>query len=181
MTEKRKKVGNPALTGEGLMVEEGDNRKYLNLSMRLYKLPQVDMGNADAVRDRINEYFRLYAEADVKPTVSGLSMALGVDRRRLWEIVNDATDRHGLRNLSPTVTDLIKKAYHILEGLWEDYMQNGKINPVSGIFLGKNHFGYQDKQDVVIRADNREDGYNSEDIAKRYLLPQQDDETDSDS
>ena len=29
-------------------------------------------------------------------------------------------------------------------------MANGKINPVSGIFLGKNHFGYQDKQEYVV-------------------------------
>jgi hypothetical protein len=38
----------------------------------------------------------------------------------------------------------------MLEELWESYMQNGKINPVSGIFLGKNNFGYQDKQDLVV-------------------------------
>jgi hypothetical protein len=29
-------------------------------------------------------------------------------------------------------------------------MMNGKINPVSGIFLGKNNFGYQDKQEYVL-------------------------------
>ena len=29
-------------------------------------------------------------------------------------------------------------------------MLNGKINPVSGIFIGKNHFGYQDKQEVIV-------------------------------
>jgi hypothetical protein len=29
-------------------------------------------------------------------------------------------------------------------------MTNGKINPVSGIFLGKNYFGYQDKQEYVV-------------------------------
>jgi hypothetical protein len=38
----------------------------------------------------------------------------------------------------------------MLEALWEDYMMNGKINPVSGIFLGKNNFGYQDKQEYVV-------------------------------
>ena len=29
-------------------------------------------------------------------------------------------------------------------------MLNGKINPVSGIFLGKNNFSYVDKQDFVV-------------------------------
>lgn len=32
----------------------------------------------------------------------------------------------------------------------EDYMLNGKINPVSGIFLMKNNFGYTDKSEVVL-------------------------------
>jgi len=29
-------------------------------------------------------------------------------------------------------------------------MQNGKVNPVSGIFLMKNNFGYQDKTEIAI-------------------------------
>jgi hypothetical protein len=37
-----------------------------------------------------------------------------------------------------------------MEQLWENYMQNGKINPVSGIFLGKNHYGMQDKTEYVV-------------------------------
>jgi hypothetical protein len=43
-----------------------------------------------------------------------------------------------------------------LEALWEDYMQNGKINPVSGIFLGKNNFGYSDKQEYVLTPNTGE-------------------------
>jgi hypothetical protein len=42
------------------------------------------------------------------------------------------------------------KAYDLLEELWEDYMLNGKINPVSGIFLGKNQWDYSDKQEYVL-------------------------------
>lgn len=37
----------------------------------------------------------------------------------------------------------------------EDYAQNGKINPVAAIFLMKNHFGYQDKQEVVLTPNNQ--------------------------
>jgi hypothetical protein len=49
-------------------------------------------------------------------------------------------------------------------------MQNGKINPVSGIFLGKNNFGYQDKQEMVLTPNNSNDSdYNAEDIKKRYI------------
>jgi hypothetical protein len=37
-----------------------------------------------------------------------------------------------------------------LEELWEDYMLNGKVNPVAGIFLGKNLFQYRDQQEYVL-------------------------------
>jgi hypothetical protein len=59
-----------------------------------------------------------------------------------------------------------------MEILWENYMQNGKINPVSGIFLGKNNFGYQDKQEMVLTPNtNNEPDYNIDDIKKRLSAP----------
>ena len=39
-----------------------------------------------------------------------------------------------------------------------DYMQNGKINPVSGIFLMKNNLGYTDKQEVIVTPKKTLDG-----------------------
>ena len=61
-----------------------------------------------------------------------------------------------------------------MEILWENYMQNGKINPVSGIFLGKNNFGYQDKTEYVVTPNTNSDSdYSTEDIRKRYAIDSQ--------
>jgi hypothetical protein len=74
-----------------------------------------------------------------------------------------------------------------MEILWENYMQNGKINPVSGIFLGKNNFGYQDKTEYVLTPNQQSDSdYSAEDIKKRYLsdsatIATIDSDSDSDS
>lgn len=62
--------------------------------------------------------------------------------------------------------------------MWEDYMQNGKINPVSGIFLGKNHFGYTDKQEIVVEPKNPlGEAESPEELKRKYLLenPESDD------
>lgn len=165
--------------------EPGDNTKYLMVSLQLSNLPDIDLKDPEQVRTRINEYFTIHAENDMKPTVAGLGIALGLDRRRLWEIKTDVPDRN---NDLPTLTrDLVKKAYKMMENLWENYMQNGKINPVSGIFLGKNNFGYQDKTEYVVTPNvNSDSDYNAEDIKKRYLtdsptLEQLSDGSDSDS
>ena len=72
--------------------------------------------------------------------------AIGLDRRRLWEI------RSGSKNVAipQECKDIINGVYDSLEVLWEGYMTSGKINPVTGIFLGKNNFGYADKQEYVV-------------------------------
>jgi hypothetical protein len=85
----------------------------------------------------------------MKPTVNGMCNALGIHRDTLhtWRTGEYRADSHQA---------IIMKAYRVLEELWEDYMLNGKINPVSGIFLSKNLFyGYSDKQELVLTPNNK--------------------------
>ena len=162
-------AGSKALTGAALDLEAGDNTKYLAVSMKLMNMPEIDLKDPEQVIDRLNEYFQIHADNDMKPTVAGMGMALGLDRRRLWEIKTDVADRN--QDLPTLTRDSIKKAYKMMENLWENYMQNGKINPVSGIFLGKNNFGYQDKTEYVVTPNTNSDSdFNAEDIRKRYAI-----------
>lgn len=185
---KRKPRGgnSPVIGDNGMLTEPGDNSKYLTVSMQLANLSEIDLRNAEQVRDRINEYFTIHADNDMKPTVAGLALALGngITRQTLWAIKTDSytSSKPYKSALPPQTTDLIKKAYFMMENLWENYMQNGKINPVSGIFLGKNNYGYQDKTEYVITPNNPlGDAENPEDIAKRYALDVgSDDETPKD-
>lgn len=166
--KKKPRGGNNVLTDAALNLEPGDNTKYMMVSMQLFNLPSIDLHQSELVRERLNEYFEIHAKADMKPTVAGMAMALGLDRRRLWEIKTDVPDR--CQDLPTETRDLIKKAYNYLETLWENYMHNGKINPVSGIFLAKNNFGYQDKVEHVLTPNTHTDSdYSTEDIRARYL------------
>lgn len=172
---RRRSVGNPALTGEALDIEPNDNVKYIMQSLKIANLPTIDLHDPVAVQERINEYFTIIAENGSKPTVAGLGNALnGMDRRRLWEIRTGSTSQghNAGADLPFEVRDAIKRAYKIMEDLWENYMQNGKINPVSGIFLGKNNFGYQDKQEMVITPNQPESDFDAKDISDRYTLPE---------
>lgn len=179
---KRKSNGknSPVIGDNGLQVEPGDNAKYLGVSLRLAELPKIDMMDAVAVEARLKEFFAIHIDADMKPTVAGMGLALnGIDRRRLWEIkTNTPSTTVEINNLPPAVKDAIKKAYYLMENLWENYMQNGKINPVSGIFLGKNNYGYQDKTEYVLTPNSQNEPYSAEDIKSRYVI---EDHSDSDS
>ena len=61
-----------------------------------------------------------------------------------------------------------------MENMWENYMNSGKINPVSGIFLGKNNFGYQDKTEYVLTPNtNTDNDYSADEIRERYIAADQ--------
>lgn len=124
-------------------VEPGDNSKYLGHAMTIARMPLVDLNDPEAVQERIDWYFGHCFSNDVKPTVSGLCNAFKISRSTLldWKRGTYRKETHQA---------MILEAYSLMEELWEHYMQNGKINPVSGIFLGKNNFGYADKQEMVV-------------------------------
>ena len=173
--KKRKSNGknSPVIGNNGLMVDPGDNSKYLSMNLELLNFPTIDLHNAQEVEQRLADYFKIHAKYDMKPTVAGMAMSLnGMNRRTLIAIVNDyATGGAGYKTALPKDTALcIKKAYRMMETLWENYMLHGKINPVAGIFLGKNNHGYQDKTEhVVTPKTDEEESYSAADIRKRYI------------
>ena len=134
----------------GVMVTElpdGDNNKYTTFALAIMQLPKIDVREPEQLRHRVMEYFQLCADHDMKPGVAAVGLAIGLDRRRLWEI-RSGSSRNG--TIPQECKDIINEVYDSLEVLWEGYMTSGKINPVSGIFLGKNNFGYTDKQEYVV-------------------------------
>ncbi len=135
----------PPTTGVNALknMEPGDNSRYLAHAMAVMNMPPIDIADPVQVEKRIQDYMGLCTQYDMKPTVKGFCNSLRISRQALldWKRGNFRAGTH---------QEVILRAYDLLEELWENYMQNGKINPVSGIFLGKNNFGYQDKQEYVV-------------------------------
>ena len=126
---------------------EGDNNKYTTFALAIMQMPKIDFRDPAQLRNRVVEYFQLCAEHDMKPGVAAVGLAIGLDRRRLWEI-RSGSNRNG--TIPQECKDIICEVYDSLEVLWEGYMTNGKINPVAGIFIGKNVFQYKDQQEYVV-------------------------------
>ena len=144
------------------MVQAGDNSKYLRHALTTLNMPPIDISDAKQVSDRLWWYFDHCAENDMKPTVNGMCNSLGIHRDTLhtWRTGEYRADSHQA---------IIMKAYRVLEELWEDYMLNGKINPVSGIFISKNLFyGYSDKQEFVLTPNNGISEADAATIAAKY-------------
>ena len=128
-------------------VKKGDNTRYLRMARAAADLDPIDISNPKQVAERIDMYFDFCQENDRKPSMLGIANWLGIDRTTLnsWKRGEYRTATH-----SP----IVEKAVMVLEELWTDYMQNGLVNPVSGIFLGKVMFGYKDVQDYIITPNN---------------------------
>lgn len=143
-------------------MKPGDRGRYIRHALASWNLPPIDISDEKAVEERIMWYFNHCEKDEMKPTLSGMCNALGIDKKTMyeWGAGNYRKDTH---------YPIIKKAKHILEELYESWMVDGKVNPVVGIFLGKNHFGYTDKQDIEITPKNPlGEGENPKEIAERY-------------
>lgn len=144
-------------------VQPGDSARYLRYALASWDLPPIDLADPEQVKGRIRDYFEFCAQRDRKPSVVGMANWIGVSRDTL-----DSWRRGECR--SNTHSDIIKKAYMVIEELWHDYMQNGKMNPVTGIFIAKNFYGYRDQQDVVITPNNPLGQVTgNEELAQRYM------------
>ena len=147
--------------------EPGDNARYLRWARLPLSLPPIDISDPQQVESRINEYFTACENQDMKPNMVGMANWIGIDRTTL------ASRKRG-EYRGGSHSHVINKAVGILEDLWVDYMQNGKINPASGIFLAKNMFQYKDVQDVVLTPNQPlSDAQSAVDVAQKYAeLPE---------
>ena len=144
-----------------VQAEPGDNAKFTRHNRMLYELVPVTFESAEEVKERTTTYLDICEQNDMKPSVAGYALALGIDRSTLWKIVTGASVK------PEAVRNVLKRAYYLLNAQMEDYMQNGKINPVSGIFLMKNAWGYKDKQEIEVSANNS-DAESPDQLASKY-------------
>lgn len=115
----------------------GENREYLNFSLEGLNLPQVDITDINEVVERCSMYFTRCAEEGLRPGIASMCVWLGINRARWQKWCNGA-------EFKTTHMAACQKINGIFDAQMESYMQNGKINPVSGIFLLKNNHNYVD-------------------------------------
>jgi hypothetical protein len=119
--------------------KEGDDAKYLAHSLKCQSWGKVDMNDPEDLKNRIKKYFDACVEDDCKPGIEGLALSLHVSRDYLRQI-HSGIKRHGQKQ-----GDIISDAYQIVSSQMEQYMLNGDINPIVGIFLMCNNNGYEQK------------------------------------
>jgi hypothetical protein len=149
-------------------LDPGDNTAFLEKNIRLATWPKISIRDPEALRQRIIDYWNLLAEHDMKTSNTSLALALGIDRHALKDIVTKTYRIHS--PIPEECRQLLEQAFLVNNAMWEDYMVNGKINPVAGIYLGNNNFGYTNEQQVVVTPNTEQNTLNLEDIRSRYAI-----------
>lgn len=141
--KKRDWVPNPQHNFGEENAEPGDITKYLKVEMVALDLPPVDISDPAQVECRIRDYIGFCAQNDVLPQFVGMALWLGVNRTTLgrWKRGEYRSETH---------QPIMEKVSMMMEALWADFMQANKMAPGTGIFMGKNWYGYRDVQDVVV-------------------------------
>ena len=123
--------------------EKGEMAQYVRHALASFNLPPLDISDIEQVKERCEWYFNHCIDGEMRPTVAGLCNALGINRTTFhrWCVGSERRNTH---------MEYMNRVKSVMEELMETYMQTGRINPVSGIFLLKNNFGYQDKSEIVL-------------------------------
>lgn len=127
-------------------------------------LDRIDLDDPEAVHQRFNEYFDNCYKNGMIPSVPEFALALGVSQQILtqWRIGSVQKDKR--------IIEDIDRAYQIINATQEGLLLDGQLETVPAIFLDKNHHGYRDTTEAVVRHANLLGETTSpEDLKAKYL------------
>ena len=123
-------------------MEKGEMSKAISAELELVALPKIDTTDPEQVRERVDQYFKWCMNHDARPHVEQMALALKVTRQTLWNWRQTENERGRI----------IDNAVQVIASLTESWGINGKINPVTFIFLCKNHFSYRDAVEIEAKT-----------------------------
>lgn len=137
------------------------NEEVVDIVQKAYILFQRPHATTDDdVCDSFNWYFTEYIpKTGAFPTIEGLSLSCGVDRRTLEDWKNG--------HLSTVRSAIVQKAIGVLAELDAQLVQSGKIPQVTYIFRSKNFYGMQDAVKVE-HVSAKSDAETPEQLAAKY-------------
>ena len=125
---------------------------------------QIDMKDPKQIDRRIDIFLEYCIERGMKPTVESMALAFGTDRVTLWKMKEGQA-----KDLPTDCRASLKRGYDLMNELMTQIMSEGKINPVSAIFLLKNNHAYRDQTEVVVTPQNPYADGNPDDVRNKYL------------
>lgn len=154
----------PIIQGHNPDLPEGYNTRRIRFMQEILPTEPLDNEDVDEMERRFNNYLRKCAEWDMKIGNQAAYAAIGINK----DLVYEWTVR---RQSNPRRTEFIKKVQQFCAMYREGLMEDGKVNPVTGIFWQKNYDGMKDQQEVVLTPNTSPLGEqkDAEALRQKYL------------
>ncbi|MBR1732138.1 MAG: hypothetical protein IJ729_08880 [Alloprevotella sp.] len=143
---------------------DGYNSRRIAFMMEILPTEPLNYNDVEEMERRFNRYLQICAERDMKIGNQAAYAAIGIDKGIAWEWANRST-------ANPARADFIKKVQKVCALYREGLMEDGKVNPVTGIFWQKNYDGLRDQQEVVLTPNQSPLGEqkDAEQLRQKYL------------
>ena len=126
---------------------EGYNAKVTAFMMEIMPKEPLDTQDVAEMERRFMNYVQKCSEWDMKVGNQAAYMAIGITKEQAWEWENVVKG-------NPARSDFVKKVRQFCGVFREGLMQDGKVNPVTGIFWQKNYDGMKDQTEMVLTPNN---------------------------
>ena len=118
-----------------------------NMQKRIFNSTGVGrpyaFSSIEQLEDDVSEFLELCSDTQTVPTITSLALWLGVDKTTIYEHANNSN--------SPFST-ILKNIITYCHSLMQNGTVEGKINPVTYIFISKNDYGMRDDKNIMVSA-----------------------------
>lgn len=154
----------PIIQGHNPDLPEGYNTKRIRFMQAIIPKEPLDYDDVEEMERRFMRYLELCEQWDMKVGNQAAYAAIGIDKGTAWDWANRTTG-------NPARSVFIKKVQQFCAMYREGLMEDGKVNPVTGIFWQKNYDGMKDQQEVVLTPNTSPLGEqkDAEALKQKYL------------
>lgn len=143
---------------------QGYNTRRIAFMQAILPTEPLDHDDVEEMERRFQNYLAKCSEWDMKIGNQAAYAAIGINK----DLVYEWTVR---RQTNPRRTEFVKKVQQFCAMYREGLMEDGKVNPVTGIFWQKNYDGMKDQQEVVLTPNTSPLGEqkDAEALKQKYL------------
>ena len=147
------------------------HHRAMEFGKELIAFDEPDWTDEQELMDRFYRYLELCDKWGIRPMVSSMAQAFGMNRKQLWGVATRNEHYKHWKGITPKCVDVIQKAYNFLETNLEISLMEEQKNPVKWFFLAKNYFGFEDQ---TVRVERKEAEVtllpNPDDVVAKYAL-----------
>ena len=145
------------------------NRRMMNFCKDLMVFDLVDFEDGEEQWRRFEYLLNTCDKWNLRPNIPALCMVMGMNPRQIYHLMAGESKTYKGQKVTTIFTENIQKMYDFVQIYLETALIEEQKNPVKWLFLAKNHFGYTDSRENVIKMKQEKPQLESaEDVAAKY-------------